>query len=565
VSPEINEKSQDIGEIPGARKTVKHSDLTFIGERVRKLKEERSTAPKQGDEETRIHVNHKEGQVFLPKHVFGDDAHFIGLILEKLALDARYDLILYESKKYEYMEPTKEVKDFLTGVLIGTDDQINVNVKVRSDLVETGRAAAFAVRVRGYFRHEASLQLKALKKDNKFFGNDPKVDRMTKRLVDSMLFDNYIGQYMKNRDEAADCKKAICSMLELVQLTGISDEVRRAARIANLIALDKIFDRYRRKPLGETQPKKKGTLKAIVGKLPDKPNTSPLLTKEEMKEIHDILTPLWTNLDNIVKNYQSEVMRLGFDTIEDRVAKTFELRWKVLTAFSSVTTNRLREIKKFHDEKRITKRKVDTELLTKMLDRRKQPKQMWLGELSVIIDQIFSLTEKDLKDLSISEAAIKNMKDIREKYNRVRQSNRTADEEKEKSGSSPKRKSQKKVDLSSDKLKSASIKENKKNYRQIAMDRGATEKSFIKCWTREVDLTSVAMTIEEDPEQIAILIELIKVEFAKGTFLNANSTSSKLLNRYVHGSGEAIIYKDDLGLLGEKDQLIIEISTDVEL
>jgi hypothetical protein len=341
--------------------------------------------PKDGDANTTISVDHGNKIVLMPKAMYSDDENLITVMICKLALDLKYDLTLYESDKYQYDQPTMETRQFLTGMVIGTDDTINLKINGRSDIVELGRVCSYAIRVRGHFRNTNSLGLGALRKNQKFFSNDPQVDAKTRSLKESSMIDYHLSNYLSDKKEVPEIRKVITSLLEKCALMGLPDDHRAAAEKQNLVTFNEIQDHYRRKPLGAMKPRKKDSKKSEMGKLPEKPSTSPLMTKVELEKYSDMTGPIWQSLDMLSKTYYSRVKLDTFDRVRDRIASTFNVRWELLTAYSSVTTKRLREVRAILKDSRLAKSRVTESDLTAMLKNRTNKDLKWVLEQSELI------------------------------------------------------------------------------------------------------------------------------------------------------------------------------------
>jgi hypothetical protein len=397
------------------RKTIEVSELKRFGERISELKKQRMTAPKAGDENTVMNVNHREKNILIPRNVFGDEQNLLGLIIGKLALDLGYHITLYKSEKYQYDEPTKEVRDFLTGFAIGTDDLINLKIKSRTDQVEYGRVCAFAFRVRGFFRNNSDLSIAALRKHQGFFGNDPQVDRATKAMKETIILDSFLNSYLSDKKEVPEVRKLLASLLEKQGLVNMKEQVLTACITDNIVKYSEILDRYRRRPLGETKPKKRDSKKAEQGKLPEKPTTSPLLTKEEIDEYHLLTNFIWSALDPYNKDYVSRVRQESFFSVNEKSNLVLNTRWDMLTAFSTVTTKRLQEAKRLLDDPRLSKRKVDSSTLSGLLTARTSHNLIWIKERSQLLQPLVRLNEDQRKLISRDERVWKSIDALEDK------------------------------------------------------------------------------------------------------------------------------------------------------
>jgi hypothetical protein len=367
---------------------------------IETFKKQRAAGPKEGDSMLDIQVNHEGEELLLPEALYENDNHLVSLALMKASYKAGYNLITYKSDRFDHKgEPTEEVRNFWMGFMLGIDDNININVSKKSNSVELGRATAFAIRVRGHFRLEPKLSSKALKRSQALFGNDPQIDPRTKVVKEGMILDTYLEQYLRNKNDVKACKHALTTLLETHN--GLYEELSSANYAAmirdNLLKSEFILDKYRRIPKGDTRPKKRDSKKATKGKLPEKPTSSPIMTKDEMKTISDILSPIWTNLTILDKDWTRYVLDNGFDRADAVIAITLRVRWECLEALAAVTTARLREIKSQLKDNKMTKRRVSTTDFDAWYAERPDREVKWLLEMAQICKPLASMSIEQRK------------------------------------------------------------------------------------------------------------------------------------------------------------------------
>jgi hypothetical protein len=359
------------------------------------LKNARADAPKEGDAVAPIRVDKAHKEIIIPGRCYSDEAHLVGLPIFKLGLDLGYEIWMMPSNiRYTFTEPTKELREFFIGLIIGCDDVINLKLKTsKKSAIEVGRAVALAIRIRGFFRHTEQLGPSALRKNQLFFGNDPVWDPKNKVLKERMILDVQLENYLSDKKDAESASKALVTLLESKGLDGIAENQLEAIIADNLVSHETILDQYRRIPKGDLKPKKRESKKAVKGKLPEKPTSSPLLDKEEIEQINSFLSPLWSSLTPLTQRWSKEVRHSGFKHASDAISLAVKTRWDVLEALSTVTTKRLREIKSQTDDSRLTKRRISVSELGAWLSQRKNGRQKFLSELCVITKAIRSLNK----------------------------------------------------------------------------------------------------------------------------------------------------------------------------
>lgn len=378
------------------REEVEQSKLDRKVQLQTKLKEERASGPKQGDSALDIKVDHQEEVLLIPKSIVNDDTHIIGNILCVLATSLGYSVISYDSERYSVNEPTKEVRDFFLGFLLGTDDEINLKLDPKRTGVELGRTVCHALRVRGRFRSDPILGIGALRGNQIFFGNRPEVDKKTKLIKEKTMLESMLKSYLDNEKDVHSCMRCMVSLLEKGNLENYSPKVRSKAVADNLVTMTEIQDHHRRIPKGDTRPKKRDSKKAVEGKLPEKPSTATLLTKDELEQINSYFSPLWASLQPASVGWVDYVYKMSYSSAKDNIDLIFRKRWECLEALASVTTRRLREVKTSQGDSKITKRKITADDFSVWLSKRPNRELAWLGELASIT--------KPLSTLEISKA-----------------------------------------------------------------------------------------------------------------------------------------------------------------
>jgi len=369
---------------------------------------------KKADEVEKMRIDYPGLVVDLPKPLYNEDEP-IAWAISTLTRLLKMKLVLLDTTKYSLKDSLgKPITDFWVGFALGVSDSINLQIKSKTDMIEHGRAASFAIRVRGYFRKTERLGLSALRKNQLFFGNDPRFDRRTGRLTEQTILDTMVAASFTNKSEGDELKAQLVSLLERVDLSLIEDE-KMINRIieTNLLPLEQILTPLRRKPFGDTRPRKQSDIKRDSGKLPEKISQSPLLSKDELEKINGLTSTLWSSLSNIQKDYAKEVMSSGFDVVRRRIREIINLRWEVLTSLAQVTTRRLRKLKGLSQDPRLQKRRITPADREMLLESRGQNRtNEWNEEVSKIIKPIISKGDEELRNLKFPQNEIDIMRNI---------------------------------------------------------------------------------------------------------------------------------------------------------
>lgn len=405
--------------VPENRTLLKVEDIAKVSKIVDNYKVSRDNAPKRGDQDTKIALKFKEKYLLVPRHFFSNEENAAAIAIFKLAHLLKLDVELYDSTKYSMKKETSEdTRRVLQGLWIGCDDNINIKITRSKNETELGRAIAFAIRVRSYFRSTEWLGIAALRKDHKFFANSADYDKSTKIQREIPLIYVYMRQWFENMKEADEVAHLLSSLLEHASLDNVLDVKQMDAIISsNVIAYNDILNPLRRRPLGEASPKRSSHIRKEKGKLPEKPNNSPLMMKQEMATYHRLTNFIWSGLNPYEKDYMSSLKNETFERVVQKTRFIINLRWALLGAFSKVTTKRLRLARSEADDDRLTKRKVTESDLILLVDQGRISKLEQQKDLSDITFPVYSLSneEKELiripSDVQALLDSVRNMKD----------------------------------------------------------------------------------------------------------------------------------------------------------
>jgi hypothetical protein len=222
----------------------------------------------------------------------------------------------------------------------------------------------------------------ALKKNHFFFGNNPNEMTQTRGKVPFVIKDTLLA-YM-NSDYGDQIYGIIISLLEFLELKNLTDEEYNNTIEKSLESFDEVLQSFAR-PIFTPSIKGRRTQRGV--RLPSKPNTSPLLLKEEMDFINKFISPIYQDLEDLKKNWVSKVFTTDWDTIIKSISIVMDERWKLLEKFASITTKRLQQIRKIDaDAKGLRKAQIQRKHVVALLLSRKGDiiKDLYNEILSVI-------------------------------------------------------------------------------------------------------------------------------------------------------------------------------------
>jgi hypothetical protein len=297
----------------------------------------------------------------MPEGLFKEDDALSGMIFD-LCKNVGVTL-----KILEQPAPRTQVYDekFTRGLWFGFFTNVALKRRKEKKSYELGRSCAYSLIVKSVFEDTDELGPSALLRDNFFFGNNP----MEKSSNGSKV-PFYLKMKLRSFFEDPGMGDIILGFLNKVaQLIGVSHltEVESDKMIKeSLIPVDKLIsDCYPSITVG------KGKKTSIKKKKPNPIRTSPLYHKKEMELVTAITSPLFSELDYIVKDYENSVFSKGFKALQERIRLIINIRWETLQRFANRTKIRLQDIRKITKDDKLRKANVLPEHVTALL--RDQP------------------------------------------------------------------------------------------------------------------------------------------------------------------------------------------------
>lgn len=281
-------------------------------------------------------------------------------------------------------------KRFIEGLWFGIFSSMNLKRRRGKKEYELGRACSFALIVKNVFAQTEELGLSALTKDNFFFGNNPG-ETSNK---DSIPF--YIKTKLKSFFDKSEIGNLLFGLINYtaaaVGVSYLTESEADKIISESIIPIDSL--------ISECYPTilvKKGKKQQSERRKPNAIRASPLYTKDEMKLIADLTSPIFTELESISKDYVNCVFTSGFAAVRSQIKEVINLRWETLQRFANQTKIRLQDIRKITGEGTIRKASVKPLHVTALLDQTTNPAARLVNELRHILGKnniitIFSRT-----------------------------------------------------------------------------------------------------------------------------------------------------------------------------
>jgi hypothetical protein len=264
------------------------------------------------------------------------------------------------SPDWEVDENDVEIRKTLTGLILGLTDSKFKRLDRSKDVLETARTLVFSMRVKHEFANNPKLGLGALKKNNYYFGNNPKEvvkikedpkalskKRRAAPIAEVKImyeWSTIISRLFKSPLAQNFFDKLIHKSTYLLKLDNFTDDEYNKTISKLLLTYDDVVKKFSR-PLFEINSRtKKKTIKKY--RLPEKPSRPSLLLKEEFHIVTMLISSVWSSSAELKRNWHYEIMENSFSDIEKYLSSIYSERWRLIEAIARVTKARLEAIRK---------------------------------------------------------------------------------------------------------------------------------------------------------------------------------------------------------------------------
>jgi hypothetical protein len=303
-----------------------------------------------------------------------EDNALAGLIVTLAkALKIEVKVAKYSDELFKFNNMTQHSQQVVLGIAMSVEHKQRVTLTKRRQGYLLGMSLGFAQRIKGEF---VSLEPNqgwdmVLKKNNFFFGNNPgevnvvgtSESKATEKVGygwSSVLLPLCSGFF------AIPFVDMITKAFHKLRLTSLESEEVDKIIFNNLVPFNEFVQRYSYW-LKEYDRKSRKFEKA-KRKMPEIPGSSPVVLPGEMKLIRGLAKYIWSNLDEVSKDWPSFL--LGHDSVKDAersVSTCYRFRQDFLERFARFTTSRLRSIKRTVDKDAKGKNTISRSILEKYL------------------------------------------------------------------------------------------------------------------------------------------------------------------------------------------------------
>jgi hypothetical protein len=360
-----------------------------------KIVQDTQTKISEGKVATGVHTINGQTYFVCPRGLFEEDSMVGAMVVDYAReLNAKVKVVSGEALKTKNFD-----EGFMKGVWFGLFTSTNQKRRRTKNSYNLGLTCMFSLLVKYFFLKDENLGLKALAKDNFFFGNNPQ--ETEKKMKVYFKLKVALSSFYVEQSTADTLYQIIAYAAGKVMLNKILEgEVDKIIN-GSMIPLDKvILSCY------PTITVKKGKKEEERARKPKHLRSSPLFTKEEMEVITKLSAPLFYDFNDLSRNYCHLVFMYGFKEILRQIRETISKRWELLQRFSRMTKERLQAIRKLRAENaNIKKAGVTPDHVDAYLSNTKHIMVNFVRELKHIFEGV------DLQNL-ISMAEKKSVKNI---------------------------------------------------------------------------------------------------------------------------------------------------------
>jgi len=341
-----------------------------------------------------LHIVEGNAYAVMPSQLFQSD-NTVGAMLYDLCKFANITIKVIEgeakfSKLYN--------EDFIRGLWFGTFSTVHLKRRRTKGSYELGRVCTQSLIVRNAYQSYKNLGLAALVQDNFFFGN--KADEIHDKAKVVFHVKTQLRVFFEDATVGELVYGILNSALQRIGMTFLLDaEIDKTIEDA-LTPSDTLIARNY-----PTVTRKKGRKEEEVVRKPNPIKQSPLYTKEEMVLVQELTHPLFSDLDELTKQYRDLVNDLGFHVVNETVKRSITNRWETLQRFASVTKTRLQDIRKILKDEKIKKAAITRDNVTALLQVSRDRAGRLVSELKHILgrNDIIHLVRRAFKEKVSSE------------------------------------------------------------------------------------------------------------------------------------------------------------------
>jgi hypothetical protein len=327
---------------------------------------------KRTDLRPQIIVSRKE--VYLPDTYESQSDNIIlnGMIMLAKLLGFAVKIIPYGERKIRELSPRQW--KIATGIGFACKDiDAKINIKQKDDYYELGRTYARSQQIYGYFNTDRKLGIGALKRNQRFFGNNPgEMEGSKNSQVPVAFLAKEVDSLFIEQEWAKELAYILNNLLRRSSEL-LKKEILDDAIADNIIPFSELMRLYGSRKI-VARPSVGRQPAIYIERMPKYPRQNSMLLAEENKLIRDLADDLFKSIEVLSGvEYIDYIKESGFAQLRERIETSSSRRAEFLSKFAAMTTRRLAEWRKLHDSKSKRKRDVTPDDVKSLLRRRERP------------------------------------------------------------------------------------------------------------------------------------------------------------------------------------------------
>jgi hypothetical protein len=321
-------------------------ELPALENQIRKAFDKKRGIEASKASDLRPGISVSANTVYLPDTIDKYDGNHLVAMMFILARKLHFNVrkIPYGDRRIKTITPEAEkVSAGISFVIL--DNERNFNITKKTDSYEQGRTYARAQQIIGMFTHDNNLTMDALKRDQYFFGNNPKeVEVINKRPYPVAYSAKEVRDLFIEEEWSPQLRDILNTLLRRSHIL-LNEDVATKAKIDNILPYSEAVSLFGMREVVTSQAV--GKKPAITKKrVPKKPKANSLLLKTEMSFLDDLTSDLFKAVDvTSKKEWLEAVTKASWAVTKSKIVQKASHRTEYLQKFAAMTTNRLNELR----------------------------------------------------------------------------------------------------------------------------------------------------------------------------------------------------------------------------
>jgi len=318
---------------------------------------------------------HESSKTVVLPDTFKESDNFIGAYLFSIArkLDYTVRLLPYSGKTREIEAQQEKIQ---LGIYMSLSDGTNTfRFTKKIDGYEIGRTLSRAQQIVGALG-SAGMDSSVLRENQVYFGNvrPPKGTKPKEKVIKEQYIVHTLPSLFKETDVADELSRILAVFLRRSWVL-VDPMVLWKNLVPYITPYSEVVTQACSKEIVLEPPK--GKREAVTKqKVPQKVRNNSLMLKEELEFLNLISSPIWqpTPWESLSQeDWASQIWIHGLDKIKKELSAQYNYRASFLSKLATVTTKRLRDLRKALNNDRLRKSDVKAQDLTNLILSRENP------------------------------------------------------------------------------------------------------------------------------------------------------------------------------------------------